>query len=247
MNREQARLELDATTLRPEDAAPEARAHVENDRTLAAWLNQRTAFDEQISGILREEISAPVDFRERLLASMKEPQAASRRMRDWLLPSLMAAAACILIGWQIMVPEFKGLPAWQAEAMPTLAKLEMGMARLDQSSTDIEAVKHYLTASSLPCPQCMPDALAKIRTFGCKRIQVAGRPAAIICFDLGGGKEAHLIVLERAGLPDAPPERQPQLTSADDWNLAAWSDGTQSFLLATKADVSALKKLLGMA
>jgi hypothetical protein len=75
---------------------------------------------------------------------------------------------------------------------------------------------------------------------------VAGRPAAIICFDLGGGKEAHLIVVERAGLPDAPPDHQPQFAKSADWNLAAWSDGTQSFLLATKADVSALKKLLGL-
>ncbi len=247
MNREQARLELDATTLRPRDALPEARAHVESDPSLAAWLNERTALDERISDILRDEMSVPADLRERLLASAKAPQAASRRVQGWFVPSLVAAAACILIGWQIMVPDFKGLPAWQAEAMPALAKLEMGMTRLDQQSPDIEALKRYLTASSLPCPHCIPDALAKIRTFGCKQIQVAGRPAAIICFDLGGGKEAHLIVLERAGLPDAPQERQPELAKSHEWNLAAWSDGTQSFLLATKADVSALKKLLGMA
>lgn len=247
MNREQARLELDATTLRPQDAVPELRAHVENDPSLAAWVNQRVAFDEQVSGILRDEMTAPADFRERLLASAKAPQAASRRMLDWLIPSLVAAAACIALGWQIMVPEFKGLPAWQAEAMPTLAKLEIGMTRLDQRSTDVEVLKRYLTASNLPCPDCMPDALMNMRTFGCKRIQVAGRPAAIICFDLGGGKEAHLIVIERSGLPDAPPEHQPQFATSDDWNLASWSDGTQSFLLATKADLSALKKLLGQA
>lgn len=247
MNREQARLELDATTLRPHDAVPEARAHVENDTTLAAWVNQRTAFDKHVSGILRDELSAPRDLRERLLASAKAPQAASRRMRDWIVPSLVAAAACIALGWQIMLPEFKGLPAWQAEAMPTLAKLEIGMTRLDQRSTDVEVLKRYLTASSLPYPDCMPEALVNMRTFGCKRIQVAGRPAAIICFDLGGGKEAHLIVLERAGLPEAPPEHQTQFTRSEDWNLAAWSDGTQSFLLATKADLSALKKLLGQA
>lgn len=245
MNREQAKLELDATTLRPEDAPPEAWAHVESDPVLAAWLNQRTALDEQISGILREEISAPADFRERLLASAKAPQSSARKMRDWLVPSLVAAAACFTLGWQIMVPEFKGLPAWQAEAMPTLAKLEIGLTRLDQRSADVEDLKTYLTASSLPCPHCMPDALVKMRTFGCKRIKVAGRPAAIICFDLGAGKEAHLIVIERSGLPDAPPERLPEFTSSDDWNLAAWSDGAQSFLLATKADLSDLKMLLG--
>lgn len=243
MNREQARLELDATTLRPKDAVHEARAHVENDPTLAAWVNQRTVFDEQVSNILREEMTAPEDLRERLLAA---PRVKPLRALDWIVPSLVAAAACIALGWQIMVPEFKGLPAWQAEAMPTLAKLEIGMSRLDQRSTDVEVLKSYLTASSLPCPHCMPDGLANMRTFGCKRIQVAGRPAAIICFDLGGGKEAHLIVIERLGLPDAPPEHQPQFARSDDWNLAAWSDGTQSFLLATKADVSALKKLLGL-
>lgn len=246
MNREQARLELDATTLRPQDVVPEARAHVENDPTLAAWVAQRTAFDEQVAGILRDEMSAPEALRERLLASARAPRAASRQVRDWLVPSLVAAAACIALGWQIMMPDFNGLPAWQAEAMPTLAKLEIGMTRLDQRSTDVEVLKRYLTASSLPCPHCMPDELVNMRTYGCKRIQVAGRPAAIICFDLGGGKEAHLIVIERSGLPDAPPEHQPQFAKSDDWNLAAWSDGTQSFLLATKADVTALKRLLGL-
>jgi hypothetical protein len=44
VTREEARLELDATTLRPHDASPEARAMLESNAELAAWHAKRTAF-----------------------------------------------------------------------------------------------------------------------------------------------------------------------------------------------------------
>ena len=47
MNREEARLELDATTLRPQDASAEAHAVLQSDAELREWHEKRTAFDQQ--------------------------------------------------------------------------------------------------------------------------------------------------------------------------------------------------------
>ena len=60
------------------------------------------------------------------------------------------------------------------------------------------------------------------------------------------GKEAHLVIMENAGLAGAPPQLKPEFAASKDWNMAAWSDGNQSFMLATTADAAALKKLFGL-
>jgi len=48
VNRQEVKLELDATTLRPQDASQEAVALLETDAELAAWHAKRTAFDESV-------------------------------------------------------------------------------------------------------------------------------------------------------------------------------------------------------
>ncbi|MEQ1749720.1 MAG: hypothetical protein ABL974_09880 [Prosthecobacter sp.] len=52
--------------------------------------------------------------------------------------------------------------------------------------------------------------------------------------------------MENAGLAGAPPQMKPEFASSKNWNMAAWSDGSQSFMLATTADAAALKKLFGL-
>lgn len=56
VNREDAQLELDTKTLRPQDASPEARAMLESAAEIAAWHAQRTAFDEKVA-----EAPSPLD------------------------------------------------------------------------------------------------------------------------------------------------------------------------------------------
>jgi hypothetical protein len=48
VNRQEIKLELDATTLRPQDASQEAVALLETDAELAAWHAKRIAFDESV-------------------------------------------------------------------------------------------------------------------------------------------------------------------------------------------------------
>ncbi len=243
MNREEARLELDATTLRPQDASPEARAMLESDAELAAWHAKRTAFDESVADAFAASI--PAGLRESILQNAKRP--AQRRMR-WLMPAIVstAVAACVAFGFALLWPVTGDMPAWQAESLAAVVQVEHGVMKLDERAPNLDEVKKLLAATNSPSPQRLPGEIDQHGTYGCKRIQVAGRPATIICFRLDGGKEAHLVVMDNAQLASAPPQMKPQFQTSKNWHMASWSDGNQTFLLATTADEKALRKLLGL-
>jgi hypothetical protein len=241
VNREEARLELDATTLRPQDASHEARAMVESDPELGAWLKKRTEFDEQVAEAFTATI--PAGLRESILQNAKQP---SRRATRWVLPTLAAAAAAVVLGWTFLWPVNGGMPGWQAESLAAVTKVEYGMSRVDHVSNDFEAIKKMLLADQSPVPLRLPGAVGTMPVLACKRIQVAGHAASIICFEIEPGEEAHLVVVDNTGISDLPPQLQPQFKSSKNWNMASWSDGSQTFLLATRADEAALKKLFGL-
>jgi hypothetical protein len=240
VNREEARLELDATTLRPQDASREARAMAESDPELGAWLKQRTAFDEQVAAAFATAI--PAGLFEDILQQARRP---ARRPTRWILPTLFAAAAAIALGWTLLWPVNSTMPAWQADSLAAVTKVQYGMSRVDHMSHDFEAIKKMLVADHSPIPAHLPGAVSALPVLACKRIKVADRIASIICFEIEPGKEAHLVVVDNTGLPDLPPQLQPQFKNSKNWNMASWSDGNQTFLLATTADEAALKKLFG--
>lgn len=240
MNREEARLELDATTLRPQDASPEARAMAESDPELGAWLKQRTAFDEQVAGAFAASI--PAGLRESILQNARKP---AKRSIRWVLP-VLAAAAAVVVGWTMLWPVSNGMPGWQADSLAAVTKVEYGMSKVDHMSRDFEAIKKMLVADQSPTPNRLPGTVGTMPVLACKRIQIAGRTASIICFEIQPGKEAHLVVMDNTGLTDMPPQLQPQFKASKNWNMASWSDGSQTFLLATTADEAVLKKLFGI-
>jgi hypothetical protein len=242
VNREEARLELDATTLRPQDASPEARAMAESDPELGAWLKQRTAFDEQVAGAFAASI--PAGLRESILQNARRP---AKRSYRWILPTLAAAAAAVVAGWTILWPVSNSMPGWQADSLAAVTKVEYGISKVDHMSRDFEAIKKMLVADDSPTPDRLPGKVGTMNVLACKRIQIAGRTASIICFEIQPGKEAHLVVMDNTGLTDLPPQLQPQFKASKNWNMASWSDGSQTFLLATTADEAVLKKLFGLA
>ncbi|MBK8035525.1 MAG: hypothetical protein IPK22_00080 [Verrucomicrobiaceae bacterium] len=239
MNREEAKLELDATTLRPQDASPEARAMLESDAELAVWHAQRTAFDEKVAVVLAASI--PAGLRESLLQQHARPKV------RWITPTILsAAAACIAGAWLLLWPGNNAMAAWESQSLAAVAKVEYGMTPLDAEAETYEAVKALLNQKDCPCPSAVPATLASLRTYGCKRIEIDGRPASIICFQLQTGKEAHLVVLDNVGLDCCPEQGSPSFKTSKNWSYASWSHGSQSFMLATTDNAAELKKLFGL-
>ena len=159
---------------------------------------------------------------------------------------MLAAAAAVVVGWTLLWPVSNSMPGWQAESLAAVTKVEYGMSKVDHLSRDFEAIKRMLVAEQSPAPVRLPGTVGTMPVLACKRIQVAGHAASIICFEIEPGKEAHLVVVDNPGLTDLPPQLQPQFNSSKNWNMASWSDGSQTFLLATRADEAALKKLFGL-
>lgn len=240
MNREEARLELDATTLRPLDASPEARAMAESDPELGAWLKKRAEFDEQVADAFAATI--PPGLRESILRNASRP---AKRRIHWVLPTVAAAAAAVVIGWTLLWPVNNDMPIWQAESLAAVTKVEFGVSRV-HSARDLEDIKKMLVAEHSPTPAHLPGRVGTMPVRACKCIQVSGHKASIICFEIEPGKEAHLVVMDNTGMTDAPPQLQPQFKSCKRWNTVSWSEGSQTFLLATTADEAVLKKLFGL-
>lgn len=243
MNREEARLELDATTLRPQDASPEALAFAEKEAGLAAWVEKRAAFDETVAAVL-QNMPVADGLRENILRGAQAP---AKRPVTWITPAAIAAAACAVFGWTLLWPASSAMAAWESDSLNAIAKVEYGVMRLDQKAATFEAVKQHLTQNECPCPSALPPGLAGLKTYGCKRVKIEGRPATIICFELQPGREAHLLVLDNTNLCDCPAADAPCFKAAKNWHYASWSHGSHAFMLATTADEAVLKRLFGQA
>ncbi len=248
MNREEARLELDATTLRPQDTSSEARAIAAQDPELAAWVAKRTAFDEQVAAAMPGACPVPAGLREAILRGVAPaPVSPLRRRVRWITSTAVAAAACVAVGWTLLWPGNSAMAAWESDSLAAVARVEYGVSRLDEKAEDFEAVRRLLKATECPCPNAVPRALAGLRTYGCKRVHVDGRPATLICFELQPGREAHLVVFNNTDLCDCPEQGVPCFKTAKNWSYASWSHGGQAYLLATTADTAVLKRLFGRA
>lgn len=244
MNRDEARAQLDAATLRPQDASEEACAVARNDAELGLWLERRTAFDEKVATTM-DDMHVPGGLQAQLLAAMNAEVAQTTRSRPVIaMPMIWLAAAAVVVitfaGWWMMQPNG---PDWESQALAKVKLIDHGLMRLDHRSPKLDVLKQTLASAGLLSPGKLPANLEKLRTFGCKIIEVAGKPATVICFQIEGREEAHLVIMNRSNLDNPPPLNQPAFTEKEGWQVASWSDGTQSYALMTRSSSDKLKAL----
>ncbi len=241
MNPEEARIELDACTLRPQDASVEARDLASLHPEISQWLDQRRGRDEIISCAMLET-TVPAGLRERLLQIEAQPQTAPHR-RLVLMAALAGMAMVAIALLSVFPAPSDEMPAWQKDSMAMVLKADSGDMLFDQESGDLNVLKASLASSASPVPQNLPKGLAPKQLMGCKTFDCGDRKASLVCFVIAPGKEAHLVTLNNAGLADMPPQHQPQFKAHGEWNVAMWSDGAQSYLLFTKSPKDKLKSL----
>jgi hypothetical protein len=227
--------------LRPMDATDELRDLGEKDSELANWLKKRVEFDEHVAEALGA-VPIPTGLRDRLLSGSPEVKKGPLRMR-WLRP-VLAMAACVAFCAVIFLRFSPGMTEWQVEALRAAVEMENGKGSFDVKRGSLDGISRYLTEVGARKPGQLPSGLVAARSLGCRRVQIGGHSAVLICFMLKSGKEAHLIVIDTGSLPGLPPPGKTEFDTNSKWNLATWTDGSQSYFLASTEDTTELKKLV---
>jgi len=252
MDKQEAKLVLQARRPNdpdaPQPAMAEALALAGRDPELKAWWEAQQAFDRKVAAKL-EEIPLPADLRATILAGRKIEKIRPR----YLLPYWLAAAALFAI--LAVLTNFLPHPAASSPAAAitgTLASDDYAAAILPylrqddpvlaMTSPDRDEVVAWLKKRNSPTGG-VPASMSALPTLGCQTLSVHGHTVSLICFASAGNGIVHLFIVDRQALSD-PPGTSPEFKKSGDWSTASWSDGTQSYVLATRAGVDTLRRLL---
>ena len=246
MTRDEAKLALQALRPNDRDAAhplfTQALALVERDPELQIWWEAQQNFDRKVSAKLGE-LPLPAHLRATILAGQNKivpfPAPSPFRLPYWL------AAAAVLVFFLVAGFHFLGhAPAmarqdYVASILPYLGQDDPA---LGMTSGERDKIMAWLQQRNAPTGS-LPGGMSSLPSIGCQKLAIHGHTVSLICFSLAGGGLVHLFVVDRQALND-PPGSSPEFKLSGDWSTASWSDGTRSYVLATRAGPDTLKQLL---
>ncbi len=235
MNNEEAKLILQAYRPGGEDSVdPQFREALEQarlDPDLGAWLANELELDQRIGGKFRDSVTPPVHLKSRLLAQRK----IVKPVVWWRQPAWQLAAACFaaLLILGVFWNRFEGrngFPAYRAEMADFVGHR---LDRLDLMSHDLAEVRRWLKDQAGQGELLLPAGLERRPSLGCRLMDWQQHKVSLVCFDLGNGHVAHLLVIDRTALPDAPAE-SPVFTQISDVATVGWSRGEKTYLVASQ-------------
>lgn len=209
--------------------------------------------DASFAGAL-SSIAAPEGLRDQILNAMNAeaeakrvvPMApsASSRVSNWLMTAAVAAAVVLGAFVALNFPaENRVSPALVERSMIGFFEADYS---LDQLGSDHGPLKKWLASNDLPTPGVMPVGLESSPSLGCKEIEIAGKPASLICFDSEEGV-VHLVVLNRADVETA----LPALANADcigckksGWSRVSWEQDDKALILLGEMEPENLRKVV---
>lgn len=217
----------------------EAERHAAADPELARWWTEEQELDRAIGAKLAT-VAVPADLKARL-TSRVVPLAVPQR--SWRRAALLAAAAIVALA--VLFGSWRG-PFQPATSLADYREEMVSFIKvtpsLELETSDLTRITKFLQKSGAPTQIEIPASLRKLDPFGCRTLRFRGHDVALICFKRGGGRLAHLLVIDRAvvrGLGS-----QPQYAMEGEWATAAWTKGERDYLLAVQGDQSAAEKFI---
>jgi len=248
MNREEAKVILSAW--RPDRDSAEgdalfeqALACMESDPELAEWFAAQQADDDRVREALRG-IEPPAHLREAILSEAKVvPMASPATRRMSLAWACVAAAAVFLVAAVVFFPRGGSVEAvaLQSALVGITEEHEHSFA---SKAGDLDEVRAWLAANGGAEGFTVPAGLKNHGAVGCEVTSVEGAKVSILCFHLGGGRTAHLYVVDRSRLASPPAQGAPAMSQIGDFAMASWSEGDRSYFLAQRGDEDSLRRLL---
>ena len=218
----------------------EAEAMAAADPELARWWTEDQKLDDVIATKLAE-VPVPGDLRTRLKQARSIPLPAAQS--NWRKPALFAVAAIILLatffGWQRGVFQTGASLADYRDEMVSFIRID---PPLELETNDFSRIKSFLQKSGAPSEANMSPAMQKLPLLGCRTLRFRGHDVALVCFNQGNGRVAHLLVIDHAAIPELDAKRQ--YATLGEWTTVAWVTGDRAYLLAVQGDRNAAEQLM---
>jgi hypothetical protein len=236
MNNDEAKLILQAYRPGGQDAGDprfrEALEQTRRDPELAEWFANELKLDSRISTKLKASITPPAQLKAQLLAQTK----IVRPVVWWQKPVLrLALAACMTLLVTVAAVWFAssrgnagGFENYRTE-MADFAGNKLD--RLDFRSRDVTEVRRWLTQKESHGDFVLTTGLDGRPSVGCRVLDWKGHKVSLICFEMANRQVAHLLVIDRAALKDAPSE-SPVFNQLDGVATVSWSRGDKTYMVA---------------
>lgn len=243
MDEQQARLILQACRPgadRDDPQVAEALQEAARNPELAQWFAEEQAFDRAIAAHL-EAVPAPLGLKTRILANAAPPA----ESRQWSWAARLAAVAALLFLLAQIISLFRA-SAPASTVVPDYAREMVSFIRLvpplEMESHNLDAIKSWL-AKKDASPMNVPPRLAALQPVGCRVLSFRGEKVALICFQRGGDRLAHLFVVDRAALKMKQGEK-PVFVDAGGWTTASWAENDRVYMIAVQGDRAAVQRYL---
>ena len=212
------------------------------NRELADWVANEQAIDSRISDSLIKSLEPPAKLKSLLFAQrvIIRPVAWWRKRRNQL--ALAACAAALTIFGVVWFSRTDPVEFVDYRAKMSESAVE-GIARVAQGTSDISQVPLWLAENALDASPLVPRGLAGRSISSCRVLDWRGKKVYIVCFELDNRQTAHLAVIDRSALKDAPPE-SPVFDQIGRAATVSWSQGNRTYMIASTSGVlSDLMKL----
>lgn len=246
MNHEEAKFILQAYRLGGQDAADpqfrEALEQLKYDPELARWFAEERAIESCIQAKLKAAVRPSSHLKARLLTQRK----VIRPVLWWRQPAWLAGAAVVVLVATLAalwIKPWKGLqfPAFR------LAMVRSSLNMADHGTQmvhDVSRILGWLKQREVDPHIDLPAPLRNTPIQGCGVVNWRGHKVMLICFKLNGSAYMDLFITDRAHFRGFSPTEAPQFAQADGLTTASWTRGERTYLLASTADESALRKYL---
>jgi hypothetical protein len=242
MDEQRARLILQACRPgadRDDPEVAEALQAAARNPELAQWFSEEQTFDRAITAHL-EAVPAPFGLKTRILANAASPA----ESRQWSLAAKLAAVAALLFLLAQIVSLYRA-SAPASSVIPDYAREMVSFIQLapplEMESHDLGAIKNWL-AKKDEAAMDVPPRLAALRPVGCRVLSFRGQKVALICFQQGGDRLAHLFVVDRAAMPKLKAGQRPVFVDAGGWTTASWAEKDRVYMIAVQGDRAAVQR-----
>lgn len=194
----------------------------------AAWIGALASIHPPAA--LRDELLAAMDR----TAAAAVPVARMPLLRRLAIP--LAAAAGIALAFLV---SREAKPVAFAKTVPIEAvqagfvkSYESPFFHLEEKRDNKQILIRHLQERKLPCPGCLPPGLEKLKSIGCRKLEVDGKKGSLLCFKVGSNDVVHIVIFRREDVSgDFPPMEEPQFVRIGDWTSARWENGGKVFLM----------------